>query len=88
MHAGRKHADPGQAGRGQDVEDKLAEDKLAEDKMVEDKQCKRKLQKMEADSPAVNVVAYMYIVAGWTCKKLWIRMDPLRGVFGTLEVLL
>jgi hypothetical protein len=30
---------------------------------VEDKQCKRKLQQMEADSPAVNVIAYMYIIA-------------------------
>ena len=35
----------------------------AEDKMVEDRQCKRKLQQMEADSPAVNVIVYVYIVS-------------------------
>jgi hypothetical protein len=45
------------------VQSKLALGKLAGDKMVEDKQCKRKLQQMEADSLAVNVIVYVYIVA-------------------------
>jgi hypothetical protein len=68
------------------AEDKLAKDKPAEDKMVEDKQGKRKLQQMEADNPAIDIVAYVYIVA--KCKGLWIGMDPLRGVFATLGGLL
>ncbi len=37
-----------------------AQGKLVVDKLEE--QHKRKLQQMEADSPAVNVIAYMYIV--------------------------
>ena len=66
--------------------DKPAQGKLVVDKLVEDKQCKRKLQQMEADNPAIDIVAYVYIVA--KCKGLWIRMDPLRGVFATLGGLL
>ncbi len=41
----------------------VVQDKPAQEQMVEDTQCKRKLQQMEADSPAVNVIAYMYIIA-------------------------
>ncbi len=43
--------------------DKPARDKPAEDKPAEDKPGKRKLQQMEADSPAVNVI---YCGSEWT----------------------
>jgi hypothetical protein len=43
------------------VQSKPALSMLVEDKL--EKQCKRKLQQMEADSPAVNVIAYMCIIA-------------------------
>jgi hypothetical protein len=43
---------------------------------------------MEADSPAVIVIAYMCIIAKpGNGEGLWIGMDPLRGVFRTLEAL-
>ena len=48
------------------AQDKLAEDMPAQGELVVDKlgeQCKRKLQQMEADSPAVDVIAYVYIIA-------------------------
>ncbi len=55
---------------------------------LEEEQCKRKLQQMEADSPAVIVIAYMWIIAKpGNGEGLWIGMDPLRGVFRTLEAL-
>jgi hypothetical protein len=39
-----------------------------------------------ADSPAVNVIAYMCIIAKLgNVEGLRIGMDPLRGVFWTLE---
>ncbi len=41
----------------------VVQDKPAQEQLVENKQCKRKLQQMEADSPAVNVIAYMCIIA-------------------------
>jgi hypothetical protein len=66
--------------------DKLAEDKLAEDKMVEDKQGKRKLQQMEADNPAIDIVAYVYIVSkAGNVEKLWIGGNLLRGVLRILK---
>jgi hypothetical protein len=54
------------------------------DVVPREEQNKRELHQMEADSPAVNVIAYMCIIA-----KLgrWVRigMDPLRGVCQTME---
>ncbi len=41
----------------------LEEKVLLDEVHLEKEQCKRKLQQMEADSPAVNEIAYMYIVA-------------------------
>ncbi len=41
----------------------VVQDKPAQEQLVEDKQCKRKLQQMKADSPAVIVIAYMCIVS-------------------------
>ncbi len=53
---------------------------------LEEEQCKRKLQQMEANSPAVNVIAYICIIAKpGNGEGLRIGMDLLRGVFGTLE---
>jgi hypothetical protein len=55
---------------------------------LEEEQSKRKLQQMEADSPAVIVIAYMCIIAKpENGEGLWIGMDPLRGVFWTMEAL-
>ncbi len=55
---------------------------------LEEEQCKRKLHQMEADSPAVIVIAYMCIIAKpGNGEGLWIGMDPLRGVCRTLEAL-
>ncbi len=52
---------------------------------LEEEQCKRKLHQMEADSPAVNVIAYMCIIAKLgNGEGLWIGMEPLRGVFRTI----
>ena len=63
-----------------------AQGELVVDKLGE--QCKRKLQQMEADCPAVIVIAYMCIIAKpGNGEGLWIGMDPLRGVFRTLEAL-
>ena len=51
-----------------------------------EEQHKRELHQMEADSPAAIVIVYMCIIAKpRNGKGLWIGMDPLRGVFGTLE---
>jgi hypothetical protein len=45
-----------------------------------------KLHQMEADSPAVIVIAYICIIAKLgNGEGLRIGMDPLRGVFWTLE---
>jgi hypothetical protein len=52
------------------------------DKLEE--QHKRKLHQMEADSPAVIIIAYVYII-GQLRKGLRIGMDPPRGVFPTME---
>ncbi len=61
-----------------------AQGELVVDKLEE--QHKRKLHQMEADSPAVIVIAYMCIIAKLgNGEGLRIRMDPLRGVFWTLE---
>jgi hypothetical protein len=59
-----------------------AQGELVVDKLGE--QCKRKLQQMEADSPAVIVIAYMCIIARLG-KRMRIGMDPLRGVYRTVE---
>ncbi len=49
-------------------------------------QYKRKLHQVEADSPAVIVIAYMCIIAKLgNGEGLQIGMDPLRGVCRTLE---
>jgi hypothetical protein len=62
----------------------LAEDMPAQGELVVDKlkeQHKRKLHQMEADNPAVNVIAYMCILAKLeNGEGLRIGMDPLRGV--------
>jgi hypothetical protein len=61
-----------------------AEDMPAKGELVEDKL--GKLHQMEADSPAVNVIAYMCIITKLgNVKGLRIGMDPLRGVFWSLE---
>ncbi len=71
------------------AEDKLAEGMPAQGELVVDKlreQYKRKLHQMEADSPAVIVIAYMCIIAKLgNGAGVRIGMDPLRGVFWTLE---
>ncbi len=69
------------------AQDKLAEDMPAQGELVVDKlgeQCKRKLQQMEADSPAVIVIAYMCIIAKLG-RRMRIGMDLLRGVCRTME---
>ena len=48
------------------AQDKLAEDMPAQGELVVDKlgeQHKKKQHQMEADSPAVNVIVYVYIVS-------------------------
>jgi hypothetical protein len=58
----------------------------AQGELVEDKQ--GKLHQMEADSPAVIVIAYMYMIGKpGNGEGLRIGMDPRRGVFWTLESL-
>jgi hypothetical protein len=74
------------------AQSKLAEDKPAQGKLVVDKlgeQHKRKLHQMEDDSPAVIVIAYMCIIGKLgNGEGLRIGMDPLRGLFWTMEVLI
>ncbi len=70
--------------QGELVEDKPAWGELVVDKLGE--QHKRKLHQMEADSPAVIVIAYMCILGKLgNGEGLRIGMDPLRGVFWTME---
>jgi hypothetical protein len=70
--------------QGELVEDKPAQGELLVDKLGE--QHKRKLHQMEADSPAVIVIAYMCMIGKLgNGEGLRIGMDPLRGVFWTLE---
>jgi hypothetical protein len=75
--------------QGELVEDKPEADKPAQGELVVDKlgeQHKRKLHQMEADSPAVIVIAYMCIIGKLgNGEGFRIRMDPLRGVFWTME---
>jgi hypothetical protein len=72
--------------QGELVEDKPAQGELVVDKLGE--QHKRKLHQMEANSPAVIVIAYMCIIGKLgNGEGLRIGMDPLRGVFWTMEVL-
>ena len=59
-----------------------AQGELVVDKLKE--QRKRKLHQMGADSPAEIIIAYVYII-GQLGKGLRIGMDPLRGVFLTIE---
>jgi hypothetical protein len=68
------------------AQDKLAEDMPAQGELVVDKlgeQCKRKLQQMEADSPAVIVIAYMCIIArlGEGCGSEWTRSGECIGLW-------
>jgi hypothetical protein len=71
------------------AQDKPAEDMPAQGQLVVDKleeQHKRKQHQMEADSPAVNAIAYMCKIAKLRNEEgLRMGMDPLRGVFWTLE---
>ncbi len=80
---------PSMLAESMPAQDKPAEDMPAQGQLVVDKleeQHKRKLHQMEADSPAVNVIAYICIIAKpGNGEGLWIGMDPLRGVFWTLE---
>ncbi len=66
------------------AQDKLAEDMPVQGELVVDKlgeQHKRELHQMEADNPAVIVIAYMCIVARpRNGEGMWIGMDPLKGV--------
>jgi hypothetical protein len=59
-----------------------AQGELVVDKLGE--QCKRKLQQMETDSPAVIVIAYMCIIARLG-RRMRIGMDMLRGMYRTVE---
>ncbi len=64
----------------------LAESVPAQDKPAEDMPAQDKLHQMEDDSPAVIVIAYICIIAKpGNGEGLSIGMDPLRGVFWTLE---
>jgi hypothetical protein len=71
------------------AQDKLTEGMPAQGELVVDKlreQYKRKLHQMETDSPAIIVIAYMCIIAKLgNGAGVRIGMNPLRGVFWTLE---
>ncbi len=74
--------------QGELVEDKPEVDKPSLSMLVESMpvQHKRKLHQMEANSLAVIVIAYMCIIGKLgNGEGLRIGMDPLRGVFWTLE---
>jgi hypothetical protein len=77
--------------QGKLVEDKLVEDTPAQDELEVDKDLlvenkQGKLYQMEADSPALIVIAYVCIMGKLgNGGGLHIGMHSLRGVFATME---